>query len=81
MEALRVISKIKEPTEWRSPIIVVPKYNGKIRICVDLTKLNTSVCHEHYILPSVKQTLAQVGDVKYFQNLMLILVSDKLQLN
>ena len=68
MEALRVISKIEEPTEWCSPI-VVPKPNGKIWICVDLTKINTSVCREHYILPSVKQTLAQVGDAKYFSKL------------
>ena len=53
MEALRVITKIEEPTEWCSPIVVVPKPNGKLRICVDLTKLNTSVCCERHILPSV----------------------------
>ena len=66
MEALGVVSKIEEPTEWCSLIIVVPKPNGKVLICVDLTKLNTSVCHERHILPSVEQTLAQVGDAKYF---------------
>ena len=69
MEALGVISKIEEPTEWCSPIVVVPKPNGKVRICVDLTKLNTSVCRERHILPSVEQTLAQVGDAKYFSKL------------
>ena len=42
------------------------KSNGKVCICVDLTKLNTSVCCEHHILPSV---LAQVGDAKYFSKL------------
>ena len=66
MEALGVISKIEEPTEWCSPI-VVPK--PKVQICVDLTKLNTSVCRERHILPSVEQTLAQVGDAKYFSKL------------
>ena len=75
MEALGVISKIEEPTEWCSPIVVVPKPNGKVRICVDLTKLNTSVCRELHILPSVEQTLAQVS---IFQKLTLILVSGKL---
>ena len=48
---------------------MIPKPNGKVRICVDLTKLNTSVCRERPILPSVEQTLAQVGDVKYFSKL------------
>ena len=31
--------------------------------------LNTSVCRERPILPSVEQTLAQVGDAKYFSKL------------
>ena len=40
MEDLGVISKVKEPT---AGMVVVPKANGKFRICVDLTKLNESV--------------------------------------
>lgn len=32
MEKLRV----KEPTEWCSGMVVVPKPNGNVRICVDL---------------------------------------------
>ena len=61
MEALGVISKVDQPTEWCSGMVVVPKSDDKVRICVDLTKLNKSVCHEHHILPSVGQTLAQIG--------------------
>ena len=30
MEALQVISKIEEPTEWCSPMVVVPKPNGTV---------------------------------------------------
>lgn len=33
-----VISKIDEPTEWCSPMVVVLNANGKVRICLDLTK-------------------------------------------
>ena len=39
MEHMGVISRVHEPTEWRSGV-VVPKQNGNIRICVDLTRLN-----------------------------------------
>ena len=38
-----VISQITEPTEWCAGMVVVRKKNNKIRICVDLTKLNKSV--------------------------------------
>ena len=69
MEALGVISKIEEPTQWCSPMVVVPKQNGTVRICVDLTKLNESVQRERLLLPSVEQTLAQISGAKYFSKL------------
>lgn len=50
-------------------MVVVPKQNGKVRICVDLTRLNESVCRERHILPSVQQTLAQIGGAKHFTKL------------
>ena len=39
-----------------------PKFNGSVRICVDLTELNESVCWERHILPLVEQTLAQIAN-------------------
>ena len=44
----------------------MPKQNGAVRICVDLTKLNESVQRERILLPSVEQTLAQISRAKYF---------------
>ena len=46
MEKLGVISKIDEPTDWCSGTVVVPKQNGNVRICVDLTQLNQYVKRE-----------------------------------
>lgn len=60
MEKLGVISSVEEPTEWCAGMVVVPKARGKVRICVDLTKLNDSVRRERYPLPAVEQTLAQI---------------------
>ena len=36
MEEAGIIEKVTEPTDWCSPIVVVPKASGDIRICVDL---------------------------------------------
>ena len=69
MEQLRVISKVDEPTDWCAWMVVVPKQDGKVRICVDLTKLNESVRRERHILPSVDHTLAQLGGAKVFTKL------------
>ena len=62
MEELGLIQKIDKPTGWHQPIVVVPKANTKLRICIDLTKLNDQVKREHYQLPSVEETLAKLGD-------------------
>ncbi len=68
-----VISRVEEPTEWCAGMVVVPKSRGKVRICVDLTKLNTNVMREHHILPAVEQTLAQVSGARYFSKLEYLL--------
>ena len=38
MEKLGVISKINSPTDWCAGMVVVPKSNRKVRICVDQNK-------------------------------------------
>ena len=69
MEMLGVISKVDQPTEWCAGMVVVPKKNGKVRICVDLKYLNKSVLREVHPLPSVDETLAQLGGAKVFSKL------------
>ena len=48
-----VISKLEEPTEWCAGMVVVPKADGRVRICADLTRLNENVCRERYHMPAV----------------------------
>ena len=69
MESLGVISKIDEPTEWCAGMVVVPKSEGRIRICVDLKPLNTNVIREVHPLPTVDETLAQLSGAKRFSKI------------
>lgn len=69
MEAMGVIRKMEEPTEWCAGMVVVPKPIKKPCICVDLTRLNDSVCRERHILPAVDETLAQLEGAKVFSKL------------
>ena len=69
MKQLGVIVPVKEPTDWCSGMVVVPKQQDKVRICVDLTQLNKSVSRKHHQLPAVEQTLAQLAGAKLFSKL------------
>ena len=49
-----------EHTEWISPIVIVTKKNGKIRVCVDLKKVNATTVRDHYHLPFIEHVLKRV---------------------
>ena len=69
MEAQGVISKVDSPTDWCAPMVVVPKTDGKVRLCVDLTKLNESVKKEKYAMASVEHILAQLTGASVFSKI------------
>ena len=64
-----VISPLDNPTEWCVPMVVTPKPNGRVRVCVDLTKLNEYVQRENHPLPSVDITLSKFAGARYFTKL------------
>ena len=43
-----IINRITEPTDWCAPIVIVPKKNNKMRVCVDLRQLNKAVAREPF---------------------------------
>ena len=49
LEQLDVIETVDGPTEWVSPIVVVQKKNGKIRLCVDMRQANKAMKRERHI--------------------------------
>ena len=49
-----------EPMEWCSHMVVVPKKNGEVRICVDYTKLNRSIQRERFQLPLADDIFAKL---------------------
>ena len=39
LNQLDIIEKVDGPTDWVSPVVIAPKKNGDIRICVYMRKL------------------------------------------
>ena len=64
-----VISPVDHPNEWCAAMVITPKPNGKVRVCVDLTKLNEYVQRENHPLPSVYLTLGKLPGANYFTKL------------
>ena len=69
MLAEGVISPVDGPTDWCSGIVVVPKPNDTVRICVDLTALNKAVLREVHPLRSVDEDLARLSGSTVFTKL------------
>ena len=69
MQKLNVIKPVGEATEWCSPMVIVPKPNGDLKICTDLTKLNNSVVRERFMLPTVEHSLGQLAGSTIFTKL------------
>ena len=53
-------------SQWVSPLVVVPKKNGKWRICVDYRELNKATLKDHFLLPFIDQVLDTLAGKKFF---------------
>lgn len=53
-------------SEWVSPLVIVPKKNGKWRVCVDYRSLNKATQKDHFPLPFIDQVLDNLAGKKFF---------------
>jgi hypothetical protein len=44
-------------SKWVSPFVIVPKKNGKWRVCVDYRELNKATSKDYFPLPFIDQVL------------------------
>ena len=63
---LDVIKPIEEPTPWCSQVVVSPKKNGKIRLCLDPQELNKVLQRERYSLPILDDVLHELRQATVF---------------
>ena len=55
-----------EHMPWVSPLVVLPKNNGKLRLCINLKKLNTATIRDHYPLPTTNHVIECVAGVEAY---------------
>ncbi|CAK1580192.1 unnamed protein product [Parnassius mnemosyne] len=56
---------------WSSPLHVVPKKNGELRVCGDYRRLNSITTPDRYPIPRVKDFTHQLSDKTIFSTIDL----------
>lgn len=69
MLALGVIEASE--SEWSSPIVIVPKKDGSLRVCIDFRKLNAISFFDAYPMPRIEDLLEKIGQANYITTLDL----------
>ena len=66
-------AEIIEPTssEWSSPMVVVHKENGSLRLCVDYRQLNAVTQPDAYPMPRVDELLDRLRQATYLSTIDL----------
>ena len=55
-----------EHTKWVSPLVLVPKKNCKLRLCVNLKRFNANTIRVHYPLPIIDHVIERVASAKAY---------------
>ena len=66
LDDLDILAPVTEPTQWVSSMVVVPKSDGKLRICLDPKDLNMAIQREHYPLPTIEDIATRLHGAKLF---------------
>ena len=66
-----VIEPATGPTPWVNPVVVVPKSEGDIRLCIDMRRANEAILREIHPIPTVDEILQSLNGSKVFSKLDL----------
>lgn len=65
LESQNIIERVNDKTPWVISVMVVPKPNGDIWICVEMRQSNTEIVRETHPILSVDEILYK-NNVSYF---------------
>ncbi len=66
-----IIEKVQGPTPWISPVVVIPKSDGTVRLCVDMWMANQAIQRERHPSPTVDDLIHAMNGAQVFSKLDL----------
>ena len=78
---LDIIEKVGGPSSWVSPVVVVPKPSGDIRLCVDMRQAHMAVKRERFPIPTIDEVLQDLNQNKFFSKLDLTSAYHQIELS
>ena len=76
-----IVERVDGPTSWVIPVVVAPKSEGDIRLCVDMRKANLAIIRERIPIPTVDQVVENLNDSAVFSKLDLPLGFHQIELD
>ena len=73
--------KTNEPTPWLNPLVVVPKAENNVRICLDMRNANTAIERTRFSLPTVDELIVKLRNATRFSKLDLNKAFHQLELD
>ena len=69
---LDIIEEVPDgPSGWISPLVVVPKAGGDVRVCVDMRRANEVIIRERHRIPTVEELLHDLNGSTVFSKIDL----------
>ena len=71
LEKQDIIEKVDGPTPWISPLVIIPKRNGEVRLCIDMRMANRAILRERHPSPTVDDLMHSLNGATVFSKLDL----------
>ena len=66
-----ITERVDGPTPWVNPVVVVPKPNGEVRLCVDMRCANKAIIRERHPILTIDEVLNDMQEGSVFSELDL----------
>ena len=71
LEEQHIIEKVNGSTPWVSPLVLIPKKSGAVRVCVDMCRANKAITCECHPTPTIDDLIQTLNGATVFSKLDL----------